>query len=119
MKALEMLMDKNKDEELKALYDWPLAELRLKNKPVELEASVLRSFAGTYGPRVVSFNDDKLFYQRGTGTKYELYPYSQNEFMLRGLDTFRIRFLSENDKVLALQGLYDNGHTDKNLKDKE
>jgi hypothetical protein len=39
--------------------------------------------------------------------------------MLRGLDTFRIRFLSEGEKVLALQGLYDNGHTDKNLKDKE
>jgi retinol-binding protein 3 len=119
MKALEMLMDKNKDEDLIAFYEWPLAELKLKNNPVTLDSNTLKSFAGSYGPRMVTLENDKLFYQRGTRTKYELYPYSNNEFMLKGLDTFRIRFLSEGDQVLALEGLYDNGHTDKNLKGKE
>ncbi|MEL6810341.1 MAG: S41 family peptidase [Bacteroidota bacterium] len=117
IKALEMLLEKTEDEGMKAIYEWPLAKIKLKNTPVELPSSALKSFAGTYGPRKVTFENNKLYYQRGTGTKYELYPYSQNEFMLNGLDTFRIRFVSENGKVAALQGLYDNGHTDRNQRD--
>ncbi|MGK0295667.1 MAG: hypothetical protein ACI884_001830, partial [Ulvibacter sp.] len=119
MKALETLMDKNKDQDLKAFYEWPLAELNLKTDPVTLDAKTLKSFAGNYGPRMVTFENDALFYQRGTGTKYELFPYSDNEFMLKGLDSFRIRFLAEGNKVIALQGLYDSGQTDKNAKGKE
>ena len=53
------------------------------------------------------------------GTKYKLIPYSDHEFMLDGLDSFRIRFLADGNKITALQGLYDNGGTDKNAKDKE
>jgi len=116
IKALESLMEKNKDEETKSFYEWPIAELKLKNNPVKLEISELKQFVGTYGPRLVTLENDKLYYQRGTGTKYEIFPYTENEFMLKGLDYFRIRFLSENNKVIGIQGLYDNGFTDKNLK---
>tara|TARA_R110002110_G_scaffold92763_1_gene241968 strand:+ start:734 stop:2071 length:1338 start_codon:yes stop_codon:yes gene_type:complete len=119
IKALEVLMENNKNEDLQAFYEWPLAELNLKTNPMTLDAKTLKSFAGNYGPRIVTFEKDKLFYQRGTGTKYELIPFSDNEFMLNGLDSFRIRFLSEGNKVTALQGLYDSGQTDKNEKGKE
>lgn len=117
--ALESLMKNNKNEGLQAFYEWPLAELSVKTNPVTLDSKALKVYAGTYGPRKVTFENDKLFYQRGSGTKYELFPYSNNEFMLKGLDSFRIRFLSEGNKVTALQGLYDNGRTDKNAKGKE
>ena len=100
-----------------AYYDWPLAELRIKQNPVSLDAEALQKFAGTYGPRKVTLENGTLYYQRGTNPKYELFPFSDHEFMLKGLETFRIRFLSENNKVVALQGLYDNGGTDKNLRD--
>lgn len=116
-KALELLIEKSEDEEMKALYQWPLAEIKVKNNPVKLEVSSLKKFAGTYGPRKVTLENGVLFYQRDQGIKYELYPFSDHEFMLKGLETFRIRFLSENNKVVALQGLYDNGYTDKNLRD--
>ena len=119
MEALELLMKNNKNEGLQAFYEWPLAELSVKTNPVTLDAKTLKTFAGTYGPRKVTFENNTLFYQRGSGTKYELFPYSNNEFMLKGLDSFRIRFLSEGNKVTALQGLYDNGRTDKNAKGKE
>lgn len=117
MDALNLLMDRAKDEEMKMYYEWPLAEIKVKNNPVSLGVSALKKFAGTYGPRVVTLENGTLYYQRGQGTKYELYPYSDNEFMLKGLETFRIRFVSENNKVSALQGLYSNGHTDRNLRD--
>jgi C-terminal processing protease CtpA/Prc len=118
-KALETLMKDNKDEELHAFYEWPIAQLSLKTNPVTLNAKTLKTFAGAYGPRMVSFENGTLFYQRGNGTKYELLPYSNNEFMLKGNDSFRIRFLSEGNTVTTLQGLYDNGRTDKNAKGKE
>jgi len=118
IKALENLMEKHKEEDSKSFYEWPIAELKLKNNPVELEEKILRKFVGSYGPRVVTLENNILYYQRGTGTKYELLPFSENEFMLIGLDFFRIRFLSENDKVLAIQGLYESMQTDKNLKNK-
>ena len=121
IKALELLMKNNKDEDegLQAFYEWPLAALSLKTNPVTLDAKTLKAFAGIYGPRIVIFENGKLFYQRGSGTKYELLPYSNNEFMLKGLDSFRIRFVAEGNTITALQGLYDNGHTDKNTKGKE
>ena len=115
--ALELLAKNNTDENLAAMYEWPLASLRLKMNPVTVPTKILASYAGTYGPRKVTIEDGTLYYQRGSGTKYELYPYSTNEFMLKGLDSFRIRFLSEENSVVGLQGLYDNGRTDKNMKD--
>lgn len=118
-KALEELIKKNKDESLQSFYEWPLAELSLKTNPVTLDAKTLKTFAGNYGPRMVTLENGKLFYQRGNGTKYELLPYSDHEFILNGLDNFRIRFLADGNKITALQGLYDNGSTDKNAKDKE
>lgn len=117
--ALELLIKNNKEEGLQSFYEWPLAELSLKTNPVTLDAKTLKSYAGMYGPRMVIFEKGKLFYQRGSGTKYELVPYNSNEFILRGLDSFRIRFLTEGNTVTALQGLYDNGRTDKNTKGKE
>lgn len=118
-KALELLMKNNKNEDLQAFYEWPLAELSLKTNPVSVDTKTLKAYAGIYGPRKVIFDKGKLFYQRGGGTKYELVPYSTNEFILKGLDSFRIRFLAEGNKITGLQGLYDNGRTDKNTKGKE
>jgi len=118
IKALEGLIDKSDTEETIEFYNWSLRELKAMSKPVKLEESVLKSYVGTYGPRVVSFENGKLFYQRGTGTKYELVPLSQNEFMLIGLSYFRIQLLSENNEVVALEGHYEGGRTDKNLKAK-
>ena len=117
-KALEILIENNKNEDLLAFYEWPLAELRLKTNPVTLDVKTLKSFAGNYGPRMVTFENGTLFYQRGSGTKYELFPFSDHEFMLKGLDSFRIRFLAEGNEITTLQGLYDNGGTDKNGKGK-
>lgn len=118
IKALETLIAKSKDEETIEFYDWSLQGLKLQNNPISLEASILKKYVGAYGPRMVTLENGTLYYQRGEGTKYELKPMNDNEFMLVGLSYFRIRFLSENNKVIALQGRYEGGRTDKNLKTK-
>lgn len=115
MNALEMLVEKYKNDELAHFYKWPIAALKLEKNPISLNESTLRKYVGTYGPRVVTFENGQLYYQRGTGIKYNLIPYSENEFILDGLDYFRIKFISENNKVVALEGLYNDGRTDKNM----
>lgn len=117
--ALETLVESTEDDSMKAFYEWPIAELKLKTNPITLDAKTLKTFAGTYGPRKVTFENGKLYYQRDRGNKYELLPYSQNAFILKGLDSFRIQFLAEGNTITALQGLYNNGGADKNARGKE
>ena len=116
IKALETIMDKS-SEESKMFYSWTLDALRLENNPVIIDSSALNSYVGNYGPRVVSLEDNSLYYQRGTGNKYKLTPMGNNKFLIKELSYFRIQFETKDNKVTALIGTYDNGRTDKNLKD--
>lgn len=117
--ALESLLKTNKNKDFQASYEWPLVALNLKTNPVTLDAKKLKTFVGNYGPRKVFFENGRLFYQRDRGVKYELVPYSDHEFMLKGDDDFRIRFLAEGNTIVALEGLYEGGRTNKNAKEKE
>jgi hypothetical protein len=98
-------------------YDWSIKGIQAVKNPVKVDLATLKKYAGKYGPREVRFENNQLIYQRGKGRIYHLVPLSNDEFMLDGLSTFRIQFLSENNKVVALQGNYQNGHTDKNPRD--
>jgi len=118
IKALESLSEKTQDAQMQHYYEWYLSAQKVMLKPVIVEQAILKSYSGTYGERLVTLENGKLYYQRGSRKKYELAPLNQNEFMLAGLSYFRIRFLSENNKIIALEGLYDNGRVDKDLKSK-
>jgi hypothetical protein len=116
MEALEYLADKTKDPELKFSYNWALTNKKTLLNPVTVKKSVLNSYVGTYDERKVTMENGKLYYQRADRGKHELIPIRENEFMVDGISYFRVRFASENNKVIAIEGLYDSGRTDKNLK---
>lgn len=117
LKALETLKDKTDDEGMAQFYDWSIKGIQVEKNPVTVNLATLKKYAGKYGPREVRMENNKLVYQRGTGRKYALIPMTNDEFMLDGLSDFRIQFLSENNKVVALQGNYQGGNTDKNMRD--
>ena len=117
IKALETLVGKHIDAQSKLFYSWTLDTLKSKNNNIAIAQQVLESYVGNYGPRVITLEDNALYYQRGTGTKYKLTAMTQNKFLLEGLAYFRIEFEIKDNKVIALNGQYDNGTTDKNLKD--
>ncbi|MFT4662289.1 MAG: C-terminal processing protease CtpA/Prc [Patiriisocius sp.] len=119
IKALEVLLEESNDEELNKFYNWNLTGLKAQMEPVDVDSKTLKSYTGYFGPRHVSFENNTLFYQRDKGTKHELVPLTQNEFKLKSSNSFRIRFMVENGKTIGLEGHYDNGHSDKNLKDKD
>ncbi len=118
IKALQKLKDKATDEEDIAFYDWSLEGLKAMKNPKQIDESILKTYVGSYGPRVVTFENGTLFYQRGEGVKYKLIAMGDDNFMLEGLSYFRIRFLREEGAIAALQGRYEGGRTDKNDKTK-
>lgn len=118
VKALEKMVEKENDENSRMKYEWSLLALKASANPVKPDASVLKSYAGSYGERQLTFENGKLYYQRKGKEKHELKALTEDLFMLEEVPYFRLKVLKENNAVVALQGLYDNGHTDLSPKDK-
>lgn len=116
LKALEKMAAR--DPQAKALYEWFLASVNAKKKAVVLDEATLRSYAGSYGPRQISFENGELYYHRTGNAKYPLKALDKDLFEPVGLTDFRVKFIMENGQVTALQGLYSDGGTDMNKKEK-
>ncbi len=118
IKALEKLTEQATDKRDKSGYEWYLEFLRAELNPAEVAPDVLRSYVGKYGPRTITFENGELFYQRTDRPKYKMIPMTDELFMFKELDYFRIKIIKENDVVKAVMGIYDTGQTDKNIKNK-
>ena len=108
--ALEKLAA-NEDEAGK-LAGWHVALLKAKMDPLEVEPALLASYAGTYGPRQLSFEKGKLYYQREGNPRYELIPLAEDLFFFEEASYFRLKIDRKEGKAIGLIGLYDNGHKD-------
>ena len=116
IKALEKLLEKGNEED-NLRIQWAIEGIKAKKENISLPKDVIAPYVGNYGPRSLSLKDGKLYYQRDGGTTYQLIPMTEDKFMIAEIPYFRIQVLKEGGKVTALQGLYDNGRTDMNLKD--
>jgi hypothetical protein len=79
---------------------------------------ILMSYVGTYGPRTITLEDGSLFYQRQGRPKMKMIPIADDYFMLEGIDYFRLKFLKEGGRVVAVEGYDTSGAVDEHLKDK-
>ncbi|MFT5169167.1 MAG: C-terminal processing protease CtpA/Prc, partial [Saprospiraceae bacterium] len=61
--AMEKLMKKAGEEE-KTGYEWALAGMKAEQNPVTLDKEILMSYVGEFGPRVITYKDENLFYSR-------------------------------------------------------
>lgn len=116
IKALEKLAASKTG--LKSRYEWILTGLKANQSIVKVDETTLKSYAGSYGPRIISYENGQLYYQRTGNPKYKLRVLDTTIFEPEGLDYFRIKFIIENNKVTGLEGLYDNGDKDMNKKEK-
>ena len=118
LKALEKLAEKAEDERDKSIYEWHLETLKAVLNPVEVSSDILKSYMGKYGPRTITFENGVLYYQREGRPKYRMIPLSEELFMFKEIDYFRIKIMKEDGEIKGLMGIYDNGRTDISLKDK-
>ena len=101
------------------MYDWHIQSLKAELNPVEVAPGILESYVGKYGPRTITIENDVLFYQRQGRPKYRMIPLSEDLFMFKEIDYFRLRIIKENGEIKGLMGVYDDGTTDTSLKDKQ
>ncbi len=116
--ASKKLAEKEEDPSLKALYQWQNDIYEAALNPVTVDEETLRSYVGTYGPRMITLENDALFYQREGRTKMKMIPIAVDNFMLEGIDYFRLKFLKEGGQVVAVEGHDTSGAVDKHLRDK-
>lgn len=113
--ALETILKRRQGRDNYRL-EWALEGLKAEKNEVVVDQNVLNSYTGTYGPRKISLENGVLYYQREGNTPYKLIPMSESKFRIAEIPYFRIEMLKEAGKVVAIQGLYDNGRIDKSLR---
>jgi hypothetical protein len=83
------------------------------SRPVTLSAEALKSFAGSYGPATLAYENGSLWYL-WHGFKVRAVPLTADTLMLDdGRDILRLRLEKDaSGKVTGLTALYDDGRTD-------
>ncbi|HUU06212.1 MAG TPA: SgcJ/EcaC family oxidoreductase [Patescibacteria group bacterium] len=112
--ALEKLAAGEKDERIRTTYQWALDGLKAQCNPVTLSEETLKSYAGEYGPRKISFENGSLFYQRENGAKMKMIPMSEDYFVFGEIEYFRLKIVRKDGRVTGVEGRYDNGTIDAN-----
>lgn len=116
--ASKALAEKEKDPSFKAYYQWQQDNYEAALYPAAIDEATLRSYTGTYGPRTITLEGGSLFYQREGRPRMKMIPIADDYFKLEGIDYFRLKFLTEEGRVVAVEGHDTAGQTDKHLKDK-
>ena len=116
-KALEVIAANVVDPQRKRALKWAAEGLAAKAEPVAVPRDRLKLYAGNYGPRMITMDEEgTLWYRRDSGSPHRLVALGKDRFMVDGIDTFRIHFLSERGKVVGLAGHYDDGRQDRNAR---
>ncbi|MFC2106784.1 S41 family peptidase [Bacteroidota bacterium] len=110
--ALEKRIEQETNEDWKTYYQWIKDELTAKLNPVKIDTDVLKSYAGVYGPRTLTYEDGVLYYQREDREKMKMIPLNETIFMFDDVEYFRLKVVKEDGKITGVEGIYDNGRTD-------
>ncbi len=111
--ALEKISSRSNEEKEKRNLGWMIESLNASMNDIDINSDQLKNYSGSYGERKIFFENGVLYYQRNGRQKFELTPMSENTFMFKEIEFFRIRFEKDSSgKVTGLTGLYDDGKTD-------
>jgi len=111
--ALQKLLATNKDEQMQNSYTWIMESLQAMMNTPSVDDETMKSYAGTYEDRSVTYEGGRLYYQRKGRQKFPMTPISTDTFMFKDLEYFRLKFVKDPEgKVTGVSGLYDDGHSD-------
>lgn len=106
--ALQKLMSKNKD----SLNDikWVIPIIKNRQNPLNVDPLILKSYQGKYGKAELICETNTLYYKWNNRTTFLLTPLEQDLFMVDGIDTFRIKIISEEKSIKGIKRIYQDGH---------
>lgn len=111
MLILDSLMSSTTAPSELFLLKWNLDLLKAINNPITLDIVTLKSYAGTYGERVFTFENGKLYYQRSGRPKFELEAMAPNIMKGLGNTYFKIEFVKNNAGVVDRVNAYYQNNT--------
>jgi hypothetical protein len=114
--ALEKIHEKTGPEGNKKQWlAWLKGYTEVKSAPVDVEASVLETYAGSYGPAKIVFEEGKLWViQPGRTQKEPLLGMTEDTFIIDGEPEFRIKFeKNEKGEIVAALVLFFDGSSDR------
>jgi len=114
--ALEKRLELEKNDNIKLGISWAVDGLKAKLTPFSIDAQTMKEYVGVYGPRKITLEDGDLYYQREDRPKMKMVPMADDLYMFSEIEYFRLRFIREGKKIIAVEGSYDNGRTDRNDK---
>ena len=111
--------DGQKDYDVGTTYmSWGKDYDRFFKTPAKVDAALLKSYAGDYGPRHLSFNEGRLHYKRGENAPLPLIPIAKNMFFIEGKPFFHLEVVvGEDGNPSKLVGHYAEGNTDESERD--
>ena len=115
--AMENLAAKIQNQQMKNTFKWMIESLMAVIDAPLIEENTLKSYAGTYEDRTITYENGKLWYQRKGRPKMQMTAMTEDTFMFNDVDYFRLRFVKDAGGIVTeVNGLYDNGDVDKSLR---
>ena len=114
-KALEDLVAKGSSPYTN-MYAWELVSVKASKEPVKLSEETMKSFEGTYGEKKIIFENGELFFFPFPNNKVKLKPLTKDLFELTGIGNVRLKIITENNVVLGIEEVFNNGNFEKHLK---
>ena len=111
--ALRKVREGETDEGRLYTLDWHIQGLEAQLNPVTVDPDVLALYAGSYGPRTLTFENGELWYHRAGRPLRRVIPMTERLFRFDDIDYFRLEVvLDESGSPVKLIGHYDNGTQD-------
>ncbi|NQT77982.1 MAG: S41 family peptidase [Bacteroidetes bacterium] len=118
MMALDSLIKKEENEDIKNGLMWAYKGLKAKLEPFEISEKTMWKYVGSYGPRNITMENGELYYQREDRPKMKMIPLTEDTFSFAEINYFRLKVIMKEGTAVAVEGLYDNGRTDRNDRSK-
>ncbi|MCV9928702.1 S41 family peptidase [Flavobacterium sp. LS1R49] len=105
--ALQKLALKNEDSSKD--IDWFVPVVKNRQKPVNVDPAILKSYQGKYGKTELIYETNNLYYKWDNRVTLLLTPLEKDLFLVDGIDSFRIRIISENNSITGIKRIYQDG----------
>jgi hypothetical protein len=104
---LQKLSLKNKDS--LSNIDWIIPVVENRQKPVSIDSTILKSVQGKYGKSELIFENQNLYFRWNNTVSFLLTPLKQDLFLITGIDDFRLKIIVENNSIIGIKRIYQNG----------
>jgi hypothetical protein len=116
-KALDSLMKSTSSEQEKQMFKWHSDAVKAKSNPYKTDLKTVQSHTGKFGFRSLLFEKNALYYQREGRPKYMMTALSNDYYLVEDLD-IRVKIISANKSVVAIEIQFPDGSVDRNEKNK-